>query len=126
MKAGEGTKYPYKFTPLEFVSQEDWSWTLYWTYWMNILRKLNITFAMKKRPIDKIPDDYFPPLPPQSMVVLFLFQTGYAAVHLSGWNFHFPTVIERLLWHIATIIMMSSIVMYWVVDIYVWRLHPIL
>jgi len=93
---------------------------------MNILRKMNIVFATKQRPIDKIPDDLFHPLSPRAMVILFLFQTGYAAVHLSGWNFHFPSPIERLLWQIATLVMTGSIVAYWVVDLFAWHIHPAL
>lgn len=124
IKAGDSGQEPYKFTPLDFVGRDKSSWILYWTYWMNILRKLKIVFATKKRPIDKIPDDYFRKLSPLSLVVLFLSQTTYAAVHLSGWNFHFPTPIERMLWHIATLVTIVSIVSYWIVDLFTWQMLP--
>lgn len=126
INAGECAQEPYKFTPLDFVGRDKSSWILYWTYWMNILRKLNIVFATKKRPIDKIPDDYFRKLSPPSLFVLFLSQTTYAAVHLGGWNFHFPTPTERMLWHVATLVTIVSIVSYWIVDLFTWQMLPML
>ena len=123
LDAGDRAKAPYRRTPLDFAGREDWSWTLYWSYFMGTLRKfLNITFASMQRPIDKIPDDYYPPLTNTTMCILFLFQTGYAAVHISGWNFRFPTHTEKLLWHITTLGIISAILTYWIVHVYAWEI----
>ena len=116
-EAGDQAPHHYRMTPLEFAAREDWPWSIYWTYWMGCLRNLTgITFVSKVRPIDKIPDDYFPVLDPFSTIVLFLFQTGYASVHISGWNFHFPTPVEKRLWHLTTLGIISAILGYWVVQ----------
>ncbi len=123
LNAGDQAKEPYKKTPLDFTGREEWSWTLYWSYWMGTLRKfLNVSFASKQRPIDKIPDDYYPPLSNTAMCILFVFQTGYAAVHISGWNFRFPTATEKLLWHITTLGILSAILTYWIVHFYAWQI----
>lgn len=124
--AGDEARAPYKFTPLDFVDRDQSSWNIYWRYWMNILRKLNIVFATKKRPINKIPDDHFPGLSRGTTVILFLAQTGYAAIHVSGWDFHFPSIIERTLWHISTLAILVSICSYWLIDLFTWHLHPAL
>jgi hypothetical protein len=133
IKAGEKARVPYKFTPLDFVSHNNWSWdltywnlsswNLYWTYWMNILRKLGIVFVSKRRPIRHIQDDNFPPLSRSTMAILFLIQTIYAGIHIAAWNFHFPTPTESLLWHISTLYIMGSVIFGWVFDLYP-HLHP--
>lgn len=123
IEAGDQARNPYKKTPLDFAAREDWSWTLYWTYWMGVLRILTgINFAPTMRPVDKISDDYYPALNTFSMFVLFFFQTGYASVHISGWNFHFPTPIEKKLWHMATLGMISSMLVYWIVHFYAFEI----
>lgn len=33
----------------------------------------------------------------------------FGAIHVAGWNFHFPTPIERKCWHIASILVMTAL-----------------
>jgi hypothetical protein len=121
VKAGQTAHY--KFTPLDFVSSNDSSWQLYWTYWMDIVRKMGIDFVPKQRPTTHIADDNFPALSPRTMFVLFLFQSTYAGIHIGGWNFDFPSRIEHVLWRVSTIYILGSIVFYWLFDLYAWHLH---
>jgi hypothetical protein len=120
-RAGEAAKHPYKFTPLDFVGRDSSSWMLYWMYYFNILRKMRLVFPSKKRPLDKIPDGLFRDLTVPTRVLLFTVQIAYGAVHIAGWNFHFPTSIERTLWHFATIAMISSLTSAWIMDVMVWQ-----
>ncbi|KAL9009952.1 MAG: hypothetical protein Q9173_005068 [Seirophora scorigena] len=39
---------------------------------------------------------------------------GYAGVHLSAWNFEFPTVTELLVWRISSLVMAGSMVVFWI------------
>jgi hypothetical protein len=126
LKAGPCAAKPYKLTPMDFVGRDEYSWFLYWTYWFNILRKIGISFHTPKRPIDKIPDDRFFVLDARAFFILFLFQTGYAAVHIAGWHFNFPTQLERRLWHISTVYILVAIIVYWIVDGYTWHVLPAL
>lgn len=125
-RAGESAQEQYKLTPLDFVSPDLWSWKLYWTYWMNILRKLHIELGAKRRPIDKIPDDNWPAVTGYTRMILFLVQVAYGAVTLCGWNVEFPSRIERILWHISTLVIMVTIVITWIADQYTWHILPFL
>ena len=90
---------------------------------MNVVRGMGILFPLKRGPIETIPDDNFPPLSQRAMIILFIFQSTYGAVYLAGWNFQFPTPIERLLWRIITLCTMSAILIYWPMDLYAFYLH---
>ena len=121
-EAGESASEPYRRTPMDFVSREEWSWTLYWMYWKGMLRKLGFNFDRTERPIDAIPNDDFPLISGRPMWILFVFQMGYGAVHLTGWSLPFPTPTEKKIWHIATITIMICITLTWVVEVYAWRI----
>ncbi|MCJ1449943.1 hypothetical protein MMC28_000271 [Mycoblastus sanguinarius] len=123
LEAGDRAQQPYKRTPLDFAGREEWwSWTLCWAYCFGIMRKLGIRLTTLERPITKIPDDFYPQLSHTASCILFVLQTGFAAVHLSGWSFQFPTHMERLLWHIATINIMIVILTFWVIHLFWWVL----
>jgi hypothetical protein len=123
--ARQPTPPVYQRTPLDFVDRKQWtSWMLPWTYWLNILRKLGIVFHPIKRPIDKIADDYTPDLSPWTQFILFILYISYAAVHVAGWNFHFPSQIEVTAWHIATLTIMVAICIDWVTIMLIWQVLP--
>lgn len=73
-----------------------------------------------------IPNDNFPPLTPWTHVILLLSQLTYTGIHLMAWGFHFPTDTERLLWRVATIYMVSSVGLYWAIELFVWQISPLL
>ena len=120
--AGQDARQPYRKTPLDFVWREEWSFTLYWTHWKGIARRMGIDWDRKVRPLDKMPDDDFPVVNGWPTWILAVFQIGYGAVHVTGWNLAFPTPAERLLWHIATATIMVCILGTWAVEVYSWRL----
>jgi hypothetical protein len=91
-------------TPLDFVGRDDWPWTKYFEYWMGILRKMHLRWLLRNcTRTQKIPDDNFPPIPNWAMPLLFLFHACYGAITMAGWDFHFPSRAERILWHVATL-----------------------
>jgi len=120
--AGDRTGENYRRTPMDFVERIEWSWTRYWTHWKGIVRKTTaINFDRTVRPMDKIPDDNFPLIAGRPLWVLCVLQVSYGAVHLTGWSLPFPTHIERLLWHIATVTIMVCILVTWAVEVWGWR-----
>lgn len=126
IKAGDRAREPYSLTPLDFAGRKECSWTLYWACWINILKKIHMTWATKPRPLDRIPNDNFPPLPPMSMLCLFFFQTAYAGVQIVAWNFIFPTHTERLMWRISTLIITGAIIGCWITNQYAFHILPAL
>jgi len=126
IQAGYLARQPYRSTPLDFVDREHSSWYLYWTYWMNLVRKLRLLYPIKRGPIEMIPDDNFPPLSGTTVAVLILFQGTYAAVQICGWNYPFPTPLEQLLWRVSSLYIILSIVLFWIVDTYAWKVYPTL
>ena len=124
--AGNSASEPYRNTPLDFVSRKEWSWSLYWSHWINILRRPHIVFALKNRPVNRISNDNFPELSSWKLFVLFLFHASYASLNLCGWNFDFPSPVELLLWRVSTCATIGAVGLTWIVDRYAFVVHPIL
>ncbi|KAL8775115.1 MAG: hypothetical protein Q9209_000594 [Squamulea sp. 1 TL-2023] len=47
-------------------------------------------------------------------VIVGMVWVGYAGVHLSAWNFDFPSRMELLLWRISSLVMAGSMVIFWI------------
>lgn len=122
-KAGEKGKEPYYSTPLDFVGRDLSSWAVYWAYWVNILARFSNVFLHNPK---KIRDDNFLPLSQPTTFVLFLSQIAFAVVQICGWNLHYPTSTERLLWRISSLAILGSILTYWVIEGFTWRILPAL
>ena len=126
INAGKDATSPYERTPLDFVDQDDWnwSWNLYWTHWMGYLTKyLGIELKSKVRPLDKIPDDYFPKVTElRAVICCYFVQNSYPAVHVSGWDFHFPTRLEQTLWRTSTLGIMCLVFAVWALQLYAFEI----
>ena len=122
--AGQANTMWYR-TPLDFISREEWSWSLHWQYWVNILRKMGFNFGPKVRPIDRMPNDDFREIKGAIMTpVLIGFQTAYGALNFAAWNADFATPTEQILWRAASVSVLSAIWWYWLSEVYAWRLYP--
>jgi hypothetical protein len=128
VEAGDRAREPYRLTPLDFVGRSQSPWSLYWSHSVNLFRPCHNKvpwFAPRdRRPVDMIPDDHFPDLSREMSALLFSLQCGYAAIHLCGWNFYFPSRLERTLWHMSAITIIVAIVLYWTVELCVWTCLP--
>lgn len=100
---GITSPHMYYRTPLDIISRQEWAWSKYWTNWMNILRVINIRFSPKTMPVDRFENTISLPLP-LSWYFLFAFLSlGYSGLFVGGWNFVFPTIVERYLWRTASL-----------------------
>ncbi|ORY04678.1 hypothetical protein BCR34DRAFT_572522 [Clohesyomyces aquaticus] len=124
LKAGSAASQPYRNTPLDFVSRQEWSWSLYWQFWRSFLRGMHIIFYPRVRPIPRFPNDNFPEPGPWGLLAFFFFSTGYASIFLAGWNFVFATQKEQTLWRIASLASMAAMVVTWITDTVVFRMLP--
>ncbi|OCK82516.1 hypothetical protein K432DRAFT_348859 [Lepidopterella palustris CBS 459.81] len=126
LQAGDAASKPYSCTPLDFVSRKEWAWSMLWSNWINILKRMRIDFRPQVRPVNRRSNDEFHEISGFSLVTLFFFQITYAGILLAGWNFWFPTHIEHVLWRIATVMIMGSICSYWIIETIVFRILPAL
>lgn len=61
---------------------------------------------------------------PSTLSILFAGHCYYTAIHVCEWDFYIPTNVERLLWHITTMIIVSAISSYWCIDVTFWYILP--
>ncbi|RFU24880.1 hypothetical protein B7463_g11462, partial [Scytalidium lignicola] len=127
IEGGDAAGKPYHRTPLDFISREEWHWSLYWTHWINILRRIHIIFAPTSLPHDRIENTVWHDLKARGAFPAFMMLSLlYSAIFLSLWNDHFPTKTEQLLWRIASLSMLGSIVLYFMITGYAWVWYPAL
>jgi predicted membrane channel-forming protein YqfA (hemolysin III family) len=123
VKAGPAADIPYILTPLDFVDRATLSWDSNWSYIEGILHGGGIAFIRTRRPIERIPDIGFR-FSSRTWPLLFSIQLIYAGSLLAGWSLHFPSHPERMLWHIATVMILTSICIFWIVDRTTHQLIP--
>lgn len=106
-EAGADADGQYKDTPLDFVSREEWSGSLHWNYYVNILRRLHL-FTMFHRDYEKpakcVKTFNFPKPGSRTEQLFFLaFSLTYCAFFLGAWNFYFPSNTERTIWRTVVV-----------------------
>lgn len=100
----------YIYTPLDFLSNEEWFINMAWTRGRKFLRKATLGLFWHEdqvRPVKKIRSDIVPSLSLPLMIICELLVIVYSAIFLAGWNIDFPTPAERLLWRITTSTMLG-------------------
>ena len=110
--AGAVADDSYSWTPLEFVSREEWSFSIWWSFVLNLFRTWHVHFRSRVRPITRIPNDNFPIIPPVSILCLGLVDIAYVGIYLCGWNFWFPTRVEQIAWRTCTLVTLGCVVVY--------------
>lgn len=124
VEAGDAARTPYRRTPLDFVSREEWCISILWAYYVQILRSMHLGFCSRKikgRPVNRMPSVNWPPLSLSGTLLYGLVTGVYSAVFLAGWNLSFPTALERLLWRISGIVTIIFPVAVWPVECYIDR-----
>ena len=102
-KAGPAGSKPYRQTPLDFVWDGHVSWTL------DVQPFLHFRVDPRERPMPRILNDSLPWFDSAvDAVVCTLVILFYGAIHMFGWNLHFPTRTERTLWRLAALVLLCS------------------
>ena len=103
LKAGSDASEPYRQTPLDFVWDGQNSWTL------NVQPFLHFRADPRRRPMPRILNDSLPWLDSAvDSIVCILVIVFYGAIHMFGWNLHFPTQIEKTIWRVSALILLCS------------------
>lgn len=125
---GAGGDYTghYNLTPLDFISRVDWSWSRYWSNWINILRNLGINFGPQTRPVNRFENTSCLVLPGNNKYLFLFASCVYAAVFICGWNYVFPSRIEQLLWRASSVTIMATVVGFWAVTQFAFSWYPFL
>ena len=89
--------------PIQFERTYD----SFWDILTNKPTVENETLVQDKPPVERIPNDNIPvvqsSLTYPGILLLALGSGLFGALHFIAWNFDFPTRIERIFWHTATI-----------------------
>ncbi|KAK0622066.1 hypothetical protein B0T17DRAFT_642558 [Bombardia bombarda] len=93
-------------TPLDFISRRQMAITTHWSYYVEILKRLNIPLAgrkIKTRPWDRFPSTAFPETFHSIQWPGFLVPVGCCVAFLAPWNFYFATETEQFLWRLCSV-----------------------
>jgi hypothetical protein len=109
-EAGPIAANPYRQTPLDFVDDLTPSWAL------NIQPFMKMPVGPFERPLPRIGDSRLPWLTWTENSCLCLGTLIYASVHMTGWNFHFPSKLEQTLWRVSSVILVGSTIAFWILE----------
>ncbi|KAF1968904.1 hypothetical protein BU23DRAFT_571987 [Bimuria novae-zelandiae CBS 107.79] len=101
----------WSLTPLDFVDENGPG------YSVNVQPFIKMPVIPPQGPIQRIPNDRFTTNPYGAQEYLLCLATlVFTAIHVAGWNFHFPNETERLLWRIASILIFGITAAFWVFE----------
>lgn len=113
LDAGPAASKPYRQTPLDFIDDQSPSWLT------EVQPHLRFRRGPRERPLPRFTNDRFPVIAAgPDAIILFAFNMGYCAMHFIGWNFSFPTDIERHLWRASSIAILGSAFVFWMCETY--------
>lgn len=125
-RAGGMASATYSRTPLDFISREEWPWSMYWSNWINILRNMHISFRPRALPVDRFENTLFLPISRRLVILPQLLCFCFCAVFFCGWNLTFPTKAEQTLWRAACVTILLSILAYYLITEVVFFIYPAL
>jgi len=101
----------WKHTPLDFVDDLGPTWNF------NVQKFMGLPLPpYHERPVPRFGNDRFPNLKGAQETYLCFATLGYAAIHLAGWNWAFPTHVELILWRVSSLFLFCTTVLFWVFE----------
>lgn len=103
--------------PLDFVNPPH-GLSLLSFFWVGFGRPFSLGRDLEVRPVQTFPN--IKGTPPRGLSAAEIIGgafigLGYTGIHLIGWNFHFPSSPELLLWRIASCVVFGHVVLYLIV-----------
>ncbi|GAM90342.1 hypothetical protein ANO11243_083850 [Dothideomycetidae sp. 11243] len=101
---------PYYYTPLDFISREEWLGSKIWVGYLNILRRTRLPgTGHPSRPIRRFQNSMVIPLLGKHAYVMTLVTGVYTGIFLFAWDHDFPTRREQQLWRAASLSVFISL-----------------
>ncbi|KAJ5773851.1 hypothetical protein N7457_008747 [Penicillium paradoxum] len=122
--AGVVAKRPCRYTPLDFVTRKEWPWSLYWSNWVNILRKMRIVIYQQRRPVDRFQNTLISEPSAFGYGMFLLLTIIYASIFVCGWNYSFPTIAEQRLWRISSTAVLVCAFLFWAIGHFAFSVYP--
>lgn len=98
-------------TPLDFIDENGPGWS------MNVQPFMEIPVIPSRRPLQRIPNDRFPTNPYGSQEYLLCVATLiFTGLHVAGRNFSFPSSTEKVLWRVASLILLLVTAAFWILE----------
>ncbi|KAI0876780.1 hypothetical protein GGS24DRAFT_498587 [Hypoxylon argillaceum] len=97
LEAGHSAEKPFVHTSMDFVEQPGWF------FWKR--HPLFENFGgISGRPLRRIPNDFYdPPSTLRMALFLWVLSISHLGIHVLGWRFLFPTMVEWYLWQGASL-----------------------
>ena len=113
INAGHRARDPYQQTPLDFIDDQSPSWLT------EVQPHLRFRRGPQERPLPRFTNDRFPVIGagPEA-IIFFVIDMIYCAIHFIGWNFDFPTPIEKTLWRASSLTMTGCAIILWLCETY--------
>lgn len=84
---------------------------------MNVQPFMNLPVIPSARPLERIPDDRFPMDPYGAQEYLVCLATLiFTGLHLLGWNMSFPTLLEKILWRVSSLVLFCVTAAFWALE----------
>jgi hypothetical protein len=109
-QAGEAAEKPFRETPLDFIDDQGLSWST------DVMAKFRIPTGPRERLLQRLANDRIPRRTGVVNVVLCILTLLYASIYLTGWNFHFPSHAEMILWRVCSVVLFGTTTVFQFVD----------
>lgn len=93
----------YRYTPLDFIGREEWSWSILWMHALNCLRRLHLAGQPQQLPVQRFQNTIVPVIRGWFLVLFAVVSLAYLGIFVAAWNFSFPTSTEQTLWRSASL-----------------------
>lgn len=110
LEAGEVAANPYRHTPLDFVAKESF------TFCYDVMGIFSLRCDHPERPLRCFPNDRFPDIGTLEKFTLFCMTSAFAAFHMIGWSFTFPSRVEMILWRVSSSVITGATIFFWVFE----------
>ncbi|PNS15979.1 hypothetical protein CAC42_4380 [Sphaceloma murrayae] len=113
----------YRYSPLEFISYEEWAWSKIWHHWINILRRMGLNL-ISKTPINRRHNTNLYATTTTELMFMFVVGAAYISIFFLFWHHDFPTRIELWLWRFAAVDTVVLLFLCVIVDKFGFDLWP--